>query len=160
MQETIQQEAVRGANVVIKPPKLFLLSLLIGIILQFSFPLGFQSGVGLFMVGLGLICGSLGLMFWADGTFKRFETAVSPQNPTKQIVTDGPYRFSRNPMYLAFVFIQLGVAVLLASWWLILTLVPAVILLRWGVISREESYLVDQFGEVYLDYKTAVRRWL
>ena len=76
------------------------------------------------------------------------------------IVRTGPYRFSRNPIYLAFSLLQLGVAIWANGVWLLATLVGAVALIRCVVILREEQYLERRFGARYLDYKASVRRWL
>ena len=157
---TQQEQNKKGANVVVKPPQLFLAAILVGVLLQLLWPLAFASSVVTVLIGLSLISGSLGLMVWADGTFKRWQTAVNPDYPTTTLVQNGPYRFSRNPMYLAFVLIQLGIALVVSSWWLFITLLPAWLILRWGVITREEQYLAKIFGQEYLDYRTAVRRWL
>jgi protein-S-isoprenylcysteine O-methyltransferase Ste14 len=72
----------------------------------------------------------------------------------------GPYRFSRNPIYLAFSLFQLGIAIWVNSAWLLATLVGAVALIHSVVIPKEEQYLEGKFGEQYLDYKASVRRWL
>lgn len=161
MQKTIQQERTgSGADVLIKPPRLFLISIVAGLLLQFLWPVNFASGAAVVLLGLSFISGSMGLMVWADGTFKRWDTAVNPDNPATTLVTSGPYRFSRNPMYLAFVLIQLGIGLAISSWWLLLALLPAWIVLRWGIIAREEQYLAERFGAKYLAYKAAVRRWL
>jgi len=161
MQKTIQQERMRlGVDVVIKPPRLFLISIVAGLLMQLLWPLNFASSTVGILLGLSLISGSLGFMFWADGTFKRWDTAVNPDNPTTTLITSGPYRFSRNPMYLAFILIQLGISLAIGSWWLFITLLPAWMILRWGIIAREERYLAETFGTTYLAYKTVVRRWL
>jgi protein-S-isoprenylcysteine O-methyltransferase Ste14 len=76
------------------------------------------------------------------------------------IVRTGPYRFSRNPIYLAFSLFQLGIAIWINSLWLLATLVGAVALIHSIVIRREEQYLEQRFGAEYLDYKASVRRWL
>jgi protein-S-isoprenylcysteine O-methyltransferase Ste14 len=76
------------------------------------------------------------------------------------IVRTGPYRFSRNPIYLAFSLLQLGIAIWVNSVWLLATLVGAVALIHSIVIQREEHYLERKFGAGYLDYKASVRRWL
>lgn len=161
MTEVTQQKQLKtGANVIVKPPQLFFISIMSGLLLQLLWPFAIAGAVGTVLLGLSLISGSLGLMFWADGTFKRWKTAVNPDDPATTLVQTGPYRFSRNPMYFAFVLIQLGIGLALRSWWLFIVLVPAWIILRWGVIAREERYLAKQFGAEYLDYKTAVRRWI
>jgi len=92
--------------------------------------------------------------FWASGT------PVPGQKPTTVIVRTGPYRFSRNPIYLAFSVFQLGIAVWVNSVWLLAMLVGAVALIHYVVIRREEQYLERKFGAPYLDYKASVRRWL
>jgi protein-S-isoprenylcysteine O-methyltransferase Ste14 len=161
MQETIQQGKMgNGADVLIKPPRLFLISIVAGLLFQLLWPFKFASSGAVVWLGLSLISGSLGLMFWADGTFKRWETAVNPDNPATTLVKTGPYRFSRNPMYLAFLLIQFGIGLVVGSWWLFITLLPTWIMLRWGIIAREEWYLAEAFGTTYHEYKTAVRRWL
>ena len=159
MTEVTQQKQI-GVNVIVKPPQLFLITIVTGLLLQLLWPFSFSGSVAAIWLGLSLISGRLGLMFWADGTFKRWDTAVNPDQPTTQIIKTGPYRFSRNPMYLAFLLIQLGVGLALSSWWLLITLLPAYLVLRWGVIAREEQYLRALFGAEYLDYQTAVRCWL
>ena len=161
MTEVTQQNQEHiGANVAIKPPQLFLITIVIGLLLQLLWPLSLGGSVGIVLLGFSLISGSLGLMVWADGTFKRWDTAVNPEYPPTKIIKTGPYRFSRNPMYLAFLLIQLGIGLAVSSWWLLIALLPAWIVLRWGVIVREEQYLANLFGTEYLDYQTAVRRWL
>ena len=116
MTEVTQQKQI-GVNVIVKPPQLFLITIVTGLLLQLLWPFSFSGSVAAIWLGLSLISGSLGLMFWADGTFKRWDTAVNPDQPTTQIIKTGPYRFSRNPMYLAFLLIQLGVGLALSSWW-------------------------------------------
>ncbi|HEV8615619.1 MAG TPA: isoprenylcysteine carboxylmethyltransferase family protein, partial [Methylomirabilota bacterium] len=85
---------------------------------------------------------------------------VPARKPTTVIVRTGPYRFSRNPIYLAFSLLQLGIAIWTNSVWLLATLVGAVALIHYVVIPREEQYLERRFGAQYLSYKVSVRRWL
>jgi protein-S-isoprenylcysteine O-methyltransferase Ste14 len=82
------------------------------------------------------------------------------EKPTTVIVRSGPYRFSRNPIYLAFSLLQPGIAIWVNSVWLLPTLVGAVALIHCVVIRREEQYLERKFGAQYLDYKASGRRWL
>ena len=90
----------------------------------------------------------------------RAGTNVPPNKPTVTIVTGGPFRFTRNPLYLGGTLVYLGFAMVLGSVWLLWLFVPMVLVLRWGIIHREERYLEAKFGEVYLAYKARVRRWL
>jgi protein-S-isoprenylcysteine O-methyltransferase Ste14 len=80
--------------------------------------------------------------------------------PTTTIVDTGPYRFTRNPIYLGMVLGLIGLAIALNSLWLLLTLVPFVLAIRYGVVAREEAYLERKFGDVYRGYRSRVRRWL
>ena len=109
---------------------------------------------------VALAFGCLGLLGWALVTFRLARTAIYPNQPASLIVMRGPYRLSRNPMYVALTAITLGIALLLNSPW-ILALLPVVLgLLMRLVILREEAYLTSAFGEPYKQYKTSVRRWL
>ncbi len=76
------------------------------------------------------------------------------------IVDTGPYRFSRNPAYLAAGALQCALGLLLNSEWILLMVMPAMIVIHKFVVLKEEAYLEDKFGEVYLDCKSRVRRWL
>lgn len=88
------------------------------------------------------------------------KTHVEPWHPTTTIIRHGPYRFSRNPIYLAFCVAALGCGLVLNSWWIVLAVPILVYLLQALVIRREEIYLEQKFGEEYLAYKRSVRRWL
>jgi len=92
--------------------------------------------------------------------FRRVMTAIFPNQPANELVTDGPYRFTRNPMYAGFTLVYVGAAFIMNSMWP-LALLPIVLgLLFLLVIRREEAYLADAFGEQYAIYRSRVRRWL
>ena len=93
-------------------------------------------------------------------TMRAVGTPVRGNQPTVTIVCTGPFGFSRNPIYLAFSLVQFGLALWINSVALLITLVPAVALMRFVVIPREERYLETRFGSEYLRYKASVRRWL
>ena len=80
--------------------------------------------------------------------------------PTTAIVTDGPYRFTRNPIYLGMFLGLVGLAIAFDNLWLLAMLVPFALAIRYGVVAREETYLEGKFGEVYTAYRSRVRRWL
>jgi protein-S-isoprenylcysteine O-methyltransferase Ste14 len=103
---------------------------------------------------------AVALFLSAVRTFRKAGTPVPGNRPTTTIVRTGPYRWSRNPIYLAFSLLQLGVAFWVNSLWLLVTLVPAVALMSFVVIPREEQYLETHFPSDYLPYKASVRRWL
>lgn len=100
------------------------------------------------------------LFIWAIRTFHSARTPVPGNRPTTAIVKVGPYRFSRNPMYLAFSLFQTGIALGVNDAWILVTLLPAAFVMSFVVIPREERYLEARFGEEYASYKASVRRWL
>ena len=91
---------------------------------------------------------------------ERAGTNINPLKPSLVIVDDGPFRFTRNPLYIGMTFVHVALAVLVDSVWLLLLLVPLLVVLDWGVIRREERYLEATFGGDYLAYKVRVRRGL
>jgi len=107
-----------------------------------------------------LVVGSGILATWGAATMGRAGTNVRPDQPTLAIVVDGPFRFSRNPLYLALTGIYVGLAMLFNMAWPILLLPVLLALLHWGVIRREERYLEAGVGSTYLSSKARVRRWL
>jgi protein-S-isoprenylcysteine O-methyltransferase Ste14 len=109
-------------------------------------------------IGAGVVLLAVGLFITAVRTFRAASTPVPGNRPTTTIVRTGPYRLSRNPIYLAFSALQVGIALCVGSLWLLITLVPA--LMSFWVIPREERYLEARFSSEYLSYKASVRRWL
>ncbi|MGE5443670.1 MAG: methyltransferase family protein [Ignavibacteriales bacterium] len=106
------------------------------------------------------IIGSVALIIWSVRTFRLAKTSLIPVKPTTAIVTDGPFRFSRNPIYVGFAFLYLGVGLWLNALWVVVMLVPLLLVIQSYVIVREERYLELKFGQEYLQYKARVRRWL
>src|SRR5215472_14812342 len=108
----------------------------------------------------GLAAFSAAIICWQVATFRQAGTPVAPRLPTMALATTGPYRFSRNPDYGAQALLYLALTLALGRWWSILTLIPAMLAIRHGVISREERYLERRFGEEYRAYKRRVPRWI
>jgi protein-S-isoprenylcysteine O-methyltransferase Ste14 len=111
--------------------------------------------LGAAIFGLGF-----GLAIWAIVTIRQAGSRVETNMPTTTIVTSGPYRFTRNPIYVAMFIGQVGLAVGFNSLWLFATLVLFYFVIRYGVVAREEAYLERKFSNTYLDYKSRVGRWL
>ena len=147
-------------GVIIFPPILFFSALWLGIVLQYLWPL--HLGLALPWRGLGGLLVIMGgvTAIGAIRSMRSAGTNVHPGKPTTAIVEVGPYRFTRNPIYLANTGLYVGLTVLFNALWPLLTLVPFFLLLHWGVVLREERYLEARFGDAYLAYKTRVRRWL
>jgi protein-S-isoprenylcysteine O-methyltransferase Ste14 len=144
----------------IRPPLVYLASLVIGALLQLAMPLPFFPRTLAVALGVSLVVVAIALFSYSAAKFRGAGTPVPARKPTTTIVRTGPYRFSRNPIYLAFSLLQLGIAIWVNSLWLLATLVAAVALIHSIVIRREEEYLERRFGAQYLDYKASVRRWL
>lgn len=144
----------------VRPPLVYLISLISGAVIQLAAPLPFLPGTLAGPLGAPLVVVAIALFAYSVATFRAAGTPVPARKPTTMIVRAGPYRFSRNPIYLAFSLFQLGVAIWVNSVWLLATLVGAVTLMHYFVIRREEEYLTRRFGAQYLDYKASVRRWL
>ena len=95
----------------------------------------------------------------AAQSFRRANTSIEPWHPASSIITSGIYRFSRNPIYLAFCWATIGIGMILNSWWVVASFIPAAVLIHLFIIKREEVYLEAKFGEQYLRYKSRVGRW-
>lgn len=147
-------------EVITFPPVIFAAFFAIGYVTDLAFPVELGHSQILTAVGSLLIVASVSLVAWALSRFIRAKTHVDVRQPATTVVTDGPYRLSRNPMYLAASMLYAGSAVILALPWTVLLLIPCLITLHHGVIAREERYLERKFGDTYRDYKSRVRRWI
>jgi protein-S-isoprenylcysteine O-methyltransferase Ste14 len=148
------------SGVRVPPPVIYVVGFLVGGALELAFP------VGALPFAVALLAGLVGGGLWLalDGSamlrFRRARTSMVPMKPTTALVTSGPYRVTRNPMYVGMAFLYAGLALSLGVIWA-LALLPAVLLMVDRlVIAREERYLEAKFGEEYRDYKRRVRRWL
>ncbi len=148
------------AGVVVRPPVLFLICLVAGALLEWALPPARLETPWLWAVGLVLLTGGLGFAGMAARRFRQAGTNVPTWQPTTALVASGPYRFTRNPIYIGLSAIYLGIAALAGSFWMALMVVPALIILHFGVVLREEVYLERKFGENYRAYRTRVRRWI
>jgi protein-S-isoprenylcysteine O-methyltransferase Ste14 len=149
------------ANVVVPPPVLWVFLLAAGIGLDYVVPLPFMpAGFPSAWLGGGVWLAGFALAALAIGQFRRAGTEVQTHTSTAAIVDSGVFALSRNPIYLGAHIGTLGVAIGLDTLWILATLVPFHLIIRYGVVAREEAYLEGKFGVAYLAYKTRVRRWL
>ncbi|MDB4905973.1 MAG: isoprenylcysteine carboxylmethyltransferase family protein [Gemmatimonadetes bacterium] len=145
------------------PPFLFVAGLLVGWALDRyvrGLPLGSISRDGADAVGGTLVGAGLVLMAWGMITFRRAKTAIIPMFPATGIVRGGPYRFTRNPMYLGFTVTYIGSSLAMYTAWPLILLPLVIWLLHRFVIVREEAYLSRAFGKEYDTFRSEVRRWL
>ncbi len=148
------------AGVIAPPPLIFLGTLLIAILLHWLYPINpLPMGIG-FVVGVVLIVLSLVMAGSALSLMRRAGTSLNPEEPTTAIVTSGPFRYTRNPIYVSMTLIYLGITLLANALWPLVLLPFVLVAVDRGVIAREERYLERKFGEEYIRYKARVRRWL
>jgi protein-S-isoprenylcysteine O-methyltransferase Ste14 len=145
---------------VVRPPLVYLASIILGVLIQLVVPLPFLPRTLALPLGVSLVVAAIVLFSSAVAKFRASGTPVPARKPTTVIVRTGSYRFSRNPIYLAFSLFQFGIAIWVNSVWLLATLVGAVALIHFVVVPKEEQYLERRFGTQYLEYKASVRRWL
>jgi protein-S-isoprenylcysteine O-methyltransferase Ste14 len=150
-----------AANIgIIRPPLIYLGAIALGLLLHFVWPVRLVPHTVLVPLGCIAVLVAVALFLYAVREFRIADTPVPGNRPTTTIVRTGPYRCSRNPIYLSFSLLQLGLAYWVNSLWLLVTLMPAVALISFVVIPREEQYLETLFPSDYLPYKASVRRWL
>jgi protein-S-isoprenylcysteine O-methyltransferase Ste14 len=147
-------------GVLVFPPALFAGTLVLGLVLHWLRPVSLLPPLPARLAGLVVLVLSWWLVHSAEAAMKRAGTNVRPDQPSLAIVTDGPFRFSRNPMYLATTGVYLGITLLVNTPWPLILLSPMLLVLHWGVVRREERYLEAKFGEPYRAYKSRVRRWV
>ena len=154
-------EQADTARVMVRPPIAWLVAVLAGLVLDWLTPLPFMPiALPAHWLGAIVFTIALALFAWAIATMTRAGSNVPTSKPTTTIVKSGPYRLTRNPIYLAMVVALIGLAIAFNSLWLLLTLAIFALVIRYRVIAREEAYLERKFGEVYRDYRGRVRRWL
>lgn len=151
---------IRGANVKFPPPLMFLSWVIAAYGLHYILPISFGGTFWLIYAGGFLIIAGVLLILIAGYSFRKARTHIEPWKPTSSIVTSGIYAYSRNPIYLGMSVIVVGIGVTLDSVVVALSFVPALIVVYYYVVRKEEAYLEAKFGEEYLDYKRRVRRWV
>lgn len=148
------------AGVLAPPPIIHAGTVLLAVALNWVIPLQFLTEDLRFGIGVPLAVLSIVLALAAIRRFRKAGTNVPPWQPATAIVEAGPYRFTRNPMYLGLTGLYLGIGLMVGSLWFLVLFPPLIIVMRQGVILREEAYLERKFGAGYTSYKARVRRWI
>jgi protein-S-isoprenylcysteine O-methyltransferase Ste14 len=149
------------ARVLVRPPIAWAVAVIAGFALDWLEPVPFvPDDLPAGLVGAVVFMLALALGIWAIDTMTRAGTNVPTNRPTTAIVESGPYRFTRNPIYLGMFGSLVGLAIAFDTPWPLVTLVPFALVIRYGVVAREEAYLERKFGQAYRDYRKRVRRWL
>ena len=149
---------------IVRPPLVYLTAIGLGVALHLAWPVGLAPlpagpRVGM-ALGVSLVVLAVVLFVSAVRTFRAAGTPIPGDQPTTTIVWTGPYRVSRNPIYLSFSVLQAGLALWIDSLWLAVALMPAAALMALVVVPREERYLTARFPTEYSRYRASVRRWL
>ena len=148
------------AGVVAPPPFLYLGALLAALALHWTLPLQIADTAPIRWLGAAVAMLSIAFGVWARRTMVAAGTNVDPRRPSTAIVTSGPFRLTRNPLYVALALLFIGLTLVGNTWWGIIALVPLLFVMHQGVVLREERYLEAKFGDEYRAYKAHVARYL
>ena len=147
-------------GVVIFPPLLFVICVVVGSIAYFIRPYRWNLSPWFRLAGCALVPAAIAFALWAQRIMRAAGTNIRPDQPATAIVSEGPFVFTRNPLYLTLLALYAGIGIALASTTFLAVIVPLALVLHFGVVLREERYLEAKFGDVYRDYKSRVRRWI
>ena len=148
-------------GVIILPPVLYGVAVLLALLLNWVWPLSILPNTATAIwSGIPLLLFSGALALWGKRSMKQAGTNINPLQPATSLVITGPFRLSRNPLYLSLTILFAGLSLIANNLWGLIALVPVLVILHFGVILREERYLEAKFGESYRQYCSQVRRWL
>jgi protein-S-isoprenylcysteine O-methyltransferase Ste14 len=147
-----------NAGVRFPPPLMYASAVFVGWLLDRQWPLPIGAASFRLVPAWALVAGWAVLTVGSVGSFRRKHTSLIPIRPATALVIAGPYRFTRNPMYVSMALLTAALGLLLNTWWPILLLIPTLIVVF--VIAPEERYLRRRFGAEYDVYTRQVRRWL
>ena len=158
---TYSQPPERGADVRFPPPLVFLGFILLGVALRYIIgPIPFPEGGWLRLIGIVVLLAGFILMLTALIDFRRTGQEPAPWTPSPELLEQGPYKWTRNPMYVGFTCIQIGVGLALGNIWISLMAPLALAVVHFIAVVPEERYLAEKFGSKYQDYRSRVRRYL
>lgn len=147
-------------GVVAFPGLLYAAAFAIAYGLQLAWPLPILSQPAARWSGSALCLAGAALILWGIAAMRRAGTNIYPELPSTALVTDGPFRFTRNPLYVALDILFVGLSLEVDMLWGLVMLAPLLVVMHYGVIRREERYLERKFGEAYRAYRGRVRRYL
>jgi protein-S-isoprenylcysteine O-methyltransferase Ste14 len=148
------------AGVHVPPPLFYVAAIAVGAGLRRYLPLAIGGNAARLVAAWTFVALFAAIVGWSFLNFARRRTTIIPNKPANVLVIEGPYRFTRNPMYLGLACLTAGVGLWLNTWWVLILLVPAVVAIDRLVIAREEAYLRRRFGAAYDAFTSRVRRWI
>jgi protein-S-isoprenylcysteine O-methyltransferase Ste14 len=154
------QSSSDNPKVLILPPLLYGAALAAGFVLQWLAPRPILSSNARYWAGGVLLTVGVLLAVWARRVMEQAGTNVNPTLPTTALVAAGPFRFSRNPLYVALTLVYVALALLANALWVLVLIVPVLFVTHYGVVRSEERYLEAKFGDAYRAYRSRVRRYL
>jgi protein-S-isoprenylcysteine O-methyltransferase Ste14 len=142
------------------PPLIYLAALAAAFAADWLWPVAVLPAGMQYALGATLMLAGGAMALWAVGLFRRADTPFDVRRPASALVTEGPYRISRNPGYMGLIAFSLGIGVAADNAWVLATVAIATALLHRFVIVPEERHLEARFGDAYRTYRARVRRWL
>ena len=153
-------QASDNAGVRVPPPVLLVAAILAGIGLQRVLPLELTNWPGWSVLGWGMIGVGVAILVTGWVQFYQAKTNIQPHRPSSHLIRNGLYRHSRNPLYVAFLFLQVGIGLRMNNVWIVVLAPVSMFVITRFIIAREEAYLERAFGDAYVEYKRETRRWL
>ncbi len=144
-----------------RPAAIQLSSVLAGVMLHSLWPAEIPLAAKLAWIAVPLFMGvAVAIVALSFREFAKAKTSLRPDRGAHALIRTGPFRYSRNPLYVAVILLIVGIGVWVNSLWILVMLIPLFLVMSRAVIAREESYLEHKFGQEYLEYRASVRRWL
>ncbi len=160
MQPGAVDPSVDHPDVVIHPPLFYLAALVLSYVLNKFQPRPIFDSLIPRLLGLFFVIAGLSIIAAGRRMMRAHGTNINPTKPTTAIIQSGPYRYSRNPLYLSLTLAYCGLAMLINTWWAVFLLLPVLLSMHFLVVLREERYLKNKFGDAYQAYCSKVRRYL
>ena len=145
---------------IVPAPVVFFLGAGVALLLGIFWPLDMPKSMGLFYAGWALVDAGMVIMLWTVWLMLWRKTTLNPYGKPQRLLSEGPFRASRNPLYVAMLVVYTGAGMVWGSYWFMILLPALVLLLQFGVIRHEERLLLLHFGDDYAKYCERVRRWL